>query len=99
LQADATDITKDGTVSFHFKLHGGKHSFEAQNSVERNGWFVAFEKAIEEAKLSKDGIVSSESYKEELEKLRKSYLFLSDASGQINVPLACSRRAAALTSR
>jgi hypothetical protein len=39
--------------------------------IERNGWFVAFEKAIEDAKASKESIVSSESYKEELEKLRK----------------------------
>ena len=49
--------------------------------IERNGWFVAFEKAIEEAKASKEGITTSESYKEELEKLRKFYsFFLHDAS-------------------
>ncbi|KAF2447563.1 hypothetical protein P171DRAFT_518653 [Karstenula rhodostoma CBS 690.94] len=69
--ADATELAKDGSVAFHFKLHGGKHTFEAQTAAERNGWFVAFEKAIEEAKASKDTIVANESYKEELSKLSK----------------------------
>ncbi|ORY15593.1 Pleckstrin homology domain-domain-containing protein [Clohesyomyces aquaticus] len=67
--ADATDVTKDGTVAFFFKLHGHKHTFEAQTSPERNGWFVAVEKAVEEAKAKKEEIVNSESYKEQLEKL------------------------------
>ncbi|KAF2686558.1 hypothetical protein K458DRAFT_402164 [Lentithecium fluviatile CBS 122367] len=79
--ADATELSKDGTIAFHFKLHGGKHSFEAQNSVERNGWYVAFEKAIEEATAAKEGIVSSESYKEELEKLRKPATLAAPATG------------------
>lgn len=69
--ADATELTKDGAVAFHFKLHGGKHTFEAQTAAERNGWFVAVEKAIEEAKAAKETIVANESYKEELTKLAK----------------------------
>ncbi|KAJ4353214.1 uncharacterized protein N0V89_004941 [Didymosphaeria variabile] len=69
--ADATELTKDGIVAFHFKLHGGKHTFEAQTTAERNGWFVAFEQAIEEAKAAKDSIVANETYKEELSKLGK----------------------------
>jgi hypothetical protein len=69
IQAEATDLSKDGTVAFFFKLHGHKHTFEAQNLKERNGWFIAVEKAIEEAKAAKESIVSSESYKEELAKL------------------------------
>lgn len=79
--ADASELAKDGTVAFHFKLHGGKHSFEAQTAPERNGWFVAFEKAIEDAKAAKEGIVSSESYKEELEKLRKPTTLAASATG------------------
>ncbi|KAL1607808.1 hypothetical protein SLS60_002746 [Paraconiothyrium brasiliense] len=69
--ADATELTKDGAVAFHFKLHGGKHTFEAQTAAERNGWFVAVEKAIEEAKAAKESIVANETYKEELTKLGK----------------------------
>lgn len=72
LKAEATDLTKDGTLAFHLKLHGQKHAFEASTAPERNGWFVAVEKAIEEGKAAKEGIVGSESYKEELAKLGKS---------------------------
>ncbi|KAF2656535.1 hypothetical protein K491DRAFT_374353 [Lophiostoma macrostomum CBS 122681] len=69
--SEGTDLSKDGLANFHLKLHGHKHTFEASTLAERNGWFVAIEKAIEEAKAAKEGIVGSESYKEELNKLRK----------------------------
>jgi hypothetical protein len=46
------------------KISGHKHTFEAQNPAERDGWFMAVEKAITEAKASKDGVESSEGYKE-----------------------------------
>ena len=68
-QAYATDLHKDGTQALAFKISGHKHAFEAQNAVERDGWYVAFEKAIAEAKEAKDGIESSEAYKEEKEKI------------------------------
>ena len=70
-QAEATDLTKDGTIAFHFKLHGHKHTFEATSAPERNGWFMAAEKIIEEAKASRDEILASAGYKEQLEKLGK----------------------------
>ncbi|KAJ4408848.1 hypothetical protein N0V91_003104 [Didymella pomorum] len=69
--AYATDLVKDGTIAFAFKIHGHKHAFEAQTLTERDGWFVAVEKAIAEAKEAKEGIESSESYKEEKTKLSK----------------------------
>ncbi|KZM22812.1 uncharacterized protein EKO05_0001495 [Ascochyta rabiei] len=69
--AYATDLVKDGTIAFAFKIHGHKHAFEAQTLTERDGWFVAVEKAIAEAKEAKDGIESSEAYKEEKTKLGK----------------------------
>lgn len=78
MQADATELSKDGTIGFHFKLHGSKHTFEAQTAPERNGWFVAVEAAIEEAKGKKDEIVASDSYKEQLEKLGKlAFIYFS----------------------
>jgi hypothetical protein len=54
-----------------FKIHNHKHAFEAQTLTERDGWFVAVEKAIAEAKEAKEGIESSEAYKEEKTKLGK----------------------------
>lgn len=69
--AYATDLVKDGTIAFALKISGHKHTFEAQNAPERDGWFVAVEKAIAEAKEAKEGIESSEGYKEQKEKLGK----------------------------
>jgi hypothetical protein len=71
-QAYASDLVKDGTLAFAFKISGHKHTFEAQNSPERDGWFVAVEKAIVEAKETKETIESGEAYKETKEKLSKS---------------------------
>ena len=68
-QAYATDLVKDGALAFSLKISGHKHTFEAQNAAERDGWFVAVEKAITEAKASKDGIESCEGYKEYKEKI------------------------------
>ena len=69
--AYATDLAKDGAVAFAFKISGHKHTFEATTAAERDGWFVAVEKAITEAKASKDTIESSEGYKENKEKIGK----------------------------
>lgn len=91
LQADATDLTKDGTVAFFFKLHGHKHAFEASTLTERNSWFVAFEKAIEEAKAESENIVANETYQEQLGKLSKFTIFVQRAK-RINY---CSLIAAA----
>ncbi|EDU40129.1 PH 6 domain containing protein [Pyrenophora tritici-repentis] len=69
--AYATDLAKDGAVAFAFKVSGHKHAFEAQTAAERDGWFVAIERAITEAKASKDGIETSDAYKEAKEKISK----------------------------
>jgi hypothetical protein len=66
-QAYATDLHKDGPHGFAFKISGSKHSFDAQTTPERDGWYLAIEKAIAEAKEAKDGIESSEGYKEQKE--------------------------------
>jgi len=77
--ADATDLTKDGTVAFFFKLQGHKHAFEAQTLPERNSWFVAFEEAIKDAKAKTEEIVATETYKEQLTKLSKPALAVTAA--------------------
>jgi len=80
--AYATDLTKDGVDSFHFKISGHKHAFEAQSAAERDGWFVAVEKAIADAKEAKEGIESSEGYKEQKDKIGKPVpLAAATASG------------------
>lgn len=69
LQAEASEVAKEGNVIFSFKVHGHKHSFEASNNTERDGWVVAVEKSVEEAKAAAEGITSSDEYKETIEKL------------------------------
>lgn len=76
-KAYATDLHKDGAQAFAFKISGHKHAFEAQTAAERDGWYVAVEKAIAEAKEAKDGIESSEAYKEEKEKIGTCVHFFS----------------------
>jgi hypothetical protein len=77
-QAYATDLHKDGPHGFAFKISGSKHSFDAQTTPERDGWYLAIEKAIAEAKEAKDGIESSEGYKEQKETIGTCAHFLSD---------------------
>ncbi|KAF2842193.1 hypothetical protein M501DRAFT_396741 [Patellaria atrata CBS 101060] len=69
LLADATDVQKEGTTEFSFKIAGHKHSFQAVSSPERNGWLLAVEKVVEEAKTAREEIVNSEGYKATIEKL------------------------------
>ncbi|EOD43707.1 putative immunogenic protein [Neofusicoccum parvum UCRNP2] len=69
--AEASEVAKEGNVIFSFKVHGHKHSFEASNNTERDGWVVAVEKSVEEAKAAAEGITSSDEYKETIEKLGK----------------------------
>ncbi|KAF1915210.1 Pleckstrin homology domain-containing protein [Ampelomyces quisqualis] len=69
--AYATDLHKDGTQVLTFKISGSKHTFEAETAAERDGWYVAIEKAISEAQEAKEGIESSEAYKEQKEKIGK----------------------------
>ncbi|KAJ5107917.1 hypothetical protein N7456_004592 [Penicillium angulare] len=69
--ADVTDLTKEGSNEFLFKVAGQKHTFQASNAAERDSWFVALEAKSTEAKAEKDTITSSEGYKAELEKLTK----------------------------
>ncbi|RHZ74685.1 hypothetical protein CDV55_108431 [Aspergillus turcosus] len=69
--ADISDIAKEGSTEFHFKVNGQKHTFQAASAAERDSWFVALEAKAAEAKAEKETIVASEGYKAELEKLTK----------------------------
>ncbi|GFF41163.1 hypothetical protein IFM46972_06445 [Aspergillus udagawae] len=69
--AEISDLAKEGTNEFLFKVNGQKHTFQAANAAERDSWFVALEAKAAEAKAEKETIVASEGYKAELEKLTK----------------------------
>ncbi|KAJ5707064.1 hypothetical protein N7488_006865 [Penicillium malachiteum] len=69
--ADITDLTKEGSNEFIFKVGTQKHTFQASNAAERDSWVVAIEAKSAEAKAQKETITSSEGYKAELEKLTK----------------------------
>ncbi|PNS19911.1 hypothetical protein CAC42_7878 [Sphaceloma murrayae] len=71
LLADVTDLKKDSPHEFTFKVHGEKHAFKANTDSERDGWYAAIEKAIAEAKESKEGILKSEGYQESIKHLGK----------------------------
>ncbi|KAB8079137.1 Pleckstrin homology domain-containing protein [Aspergillus leporis] len=69
--ADVTDVTKEGSSEFLFKVNGHKHTFQAASATERDSWVVAIEAKAAEAKAEKETITSGEGYKAELEKLTK----------------------------
>ncbi|KAJ5810116.1 uncharacterized protein N7503_002334 [Penicillium pulvis] len=69
--AEISDLTKEGSNEFLFKVAGQKHTFQASNATERDSWFVALEAKSAEAKAEKETLTSSEGYKAELEKLTK----------------------------
>lgn len=69
--ADMTDLAKGLATDFTMSLHGSKYTFQATNKSERDGWLVALEPKMADAKASRDGIVSSSGYKSQLEKFGK----------------------------
>ncbi|KGO78520.1 hypothetical protein PITC_067870 [Penicillium italicum] len=77
--ADVSDVTKEGTSEFLFKVAGHKHTFQASSAAERDSWVVAIEAQATEAKAEKETITSSESYKAELEKLTKPAVVVAAA--------------------
>lgn len=64
-----SDVTKGDLNEFTFKLHGHKHGFQAPTKAERDGWLVAIETRLADAKASRDTITGSEGFKSRLEQL------------------------------
>lgn len=69
--AEMSDLAKEGSNEFTFKIHGQKHTFQAGNTGDRDGWFIALEAKAAEATAEKEAITTSEAYKAELERLTK----------------------------
>lgn len=70
-QAEATNVTKEGTLLFSFDVQGKTHKFEASSAAERDSWVVAIEKQVEETKAIKDEVTGRDSYKKQLEEYCK----------------------------
>lgn len=64
-------MTKGDFNDFTFKLHGQKHGFQAPTKAERDGWLVAIDAKSADAKTSREGLIGSEGYKSQIDKLRE----------------------------
>ena len=53
---------------FHFKINGQKHTFQAPSRAERDSWIATIQAKATEAKSAHEGLVGSQSYKNQLEK-------------------------------
>lgn len=67
-------MTKQDVNEFYIKINGQKHSFSAPTRDERDGWLVALETRSIEAKEAREGLIASEGYKSQHEKLSKYFL-------------------------
>ena len=76
LQADASEVTKDSSNEFSFKINGHKHVFQAASHAERDSWIAAIEAKTAEGKGLKEGIVGSEGFKKHTEKYSTLALML-----------------------
>ena len=63
-----TDLAKGNFNDFSVTIHSHKYTFQALNRAERDGWLVALEPKISDAKSSREGIVNGQGYKTQLEK-------------------------------
>jgi len=86
--SDISDLCKEGSYEFIFKVNGQRHAFQASSSIERDSWLVALEAKSTEAKAEKDTIISSEGYKTELEKLTKPPVVAAESSPKKSVDKA-----------
>ncbi|KAF2862763.1 hypothetical protein K470DRAFT_275114 [Piedraia hortae CBS 480.64] len=81
---DATEIRKGAPHEIIMEIAGHKHVLKAANDVERDGWFMSLERAMEQARLDKDTVLNSEGYQSELKKLNpteKSHVGEAVAAG------------------
>jgi len=69
--SEASDITHEGPIAFHFNIGTHKHTFEASTLAERDGWVSALKTKIAEAKEIAPSVKEHETYKENHEKLSK----------------------------
>ncbi|KAL1306985.1 hypothetical protein AAFC00_005617 [Neodothiora populina] len=80
--SEAFDLEKHAPTEFSFKLNGHKHTFKSEEG-SRDGWYVAIEQTMAEAKASQDTVMGSEGYKEALAHLAKPAVVVGGASAAV----------------
>ncbi|KAL9049804.1 MAG: hypothetical protein Q9162_007012 [Coniocarpon cinnabarinum] len=97
--AEATSVSKEGDKIFSFRLDRHKHTFEAKTQDERNSWLAAIESTHESAAKSKDDILNSQGYKDNMDKLKsgKSTNETLAAAGATGAAVATGGAAAVAT--
>ena len=63
-----SDVAKGDFNDFSVKLHGKNHTFQALNKAERDGWIVAIEPQVSDAKANREKLFATPGYKSALEK-------------------------------
>lgn len=79
-QSEATDIVREGYTEFSFKLHGHKHSFQAESLQEREGWLAALKRTAELAAGKRGEVLASSGYKDSVAHLGESRRALASAN-------------------
>jgi len=64
---EASDVTTDGPVKFHFSASGFKHTFKASTKADAENWVSQLKLKITEAKASKEAVVATEAYTQAME--------------------------------
>ena len=68
MQADMSDLQAGDFNDFSLKLHGKNHTFQATNKSERDGWIVALQPQMADAKANRELMLATPGYKNALEK-------------------------------
>ena len=63
-----TDLAMGNFNDFSVKLHGKNHTFQATSKPERDGWLVAIEPQMADAKANREKLMATPGYKSALEK-------------------------------
>ncbi|KAK4974001.1 hypothetical protein LTR28_010827 [Elasticomyces elasticus] len=70
--SDISGLEREKKHEFSFKLHGQKHTFQAADDAERDGWYMAMEREHELAKEAREHVLTSPEYKESISNLGKT---------------------------
>ena len=74
-----SDLAKGNFNDFNGTVNGHKYTFQAVTKAERDGWLVAIDSKIADAKSDREAVTGSEAYKGQLEKYCTSIPALSVA--------------------
>ncbi len=78
-----SDVTKEGTNDFSFKINGHKHVFQAASTAERSSWIAAVEARATVGRELRENILGSEGYKKHFERYSTSIFPSNPCSSSI----------------